>query len=61
MRKKGKGKRERGQNCLSWSETKDSLWIERRQMWTIGKWRFIKAKGKDSVRMRCLILIGHMN
>ena len=24
--------------------TKDCLWIERRQMWTIGKWQFIKVK-----------------
>ena len=35
--------------------TKDCLWIEKRQMWHIGKWQFIKVKEKPCVRMRCLI------
>jgi hypothetical protein len=41
MREKGKGiKGEEG--------AKDSLWIERRQMWHIGKWQFIKVQGETS-------------
>ena len=60
MREKGKGTRERGKRFLSW-RSKDCLWIERRQMWPIGKWQFIKVKGDPCVRMRCLILIGHVN
>ena len=39
--------------------TKDYLWIERRQIWNLRKWQF--TKGKPHVRMRCLILIGHVN
>ena len=45
-----------GQGYLSPSGTKECLWIERRQPRTIGKWRFIKVKGKPCVRMKCLIL-----
>ena len=42
MREKGKGTRDREKGYLSWG-TKDCLWIKRRQMWPIGKWRFIKV------------------
>lgn len=59
MREKGK-KRERGQGELSWG-TKNCLWIQRRQMWPIHKWWFIKLRGKTRVRMRSLILIGQVN
>ena len=68
IREKTGNGREREENkgegdvCLSWrGVTKDCLWIERRQMWLKGKWQFIKVKGKPCVRMRCLILIGHVN
>ena len=61
MREKGKGTREREEEYLSWSGTKDCLWIERRQMWHMGERQFIKVQGEPCVRMRCLILIGHVN
>lgn len=41
--------------------TKDHLWIESRQMWQIGKWQFIKIKGKAPYPMRCLSLVGRDN
>lgn len=50
---KEKGTRERGEGCLSRTETKDSLWIKRRQVRHTGKWWFIKLPGKPCVRMRC--------
>ena len=63
MRETGKGTRERGKMDFvpegAW--TKHCLWLERRQMWHIGKWRLIKLKEKPCVRMRCLISIGHIN
>ena len=43
MNEKGKGARKRGRGICAPTvgrETKDCLWIERRQMWPIGKWRF---------------------
>jgi hypothetical protein len=43
MREKGKRTRKRGQWYLSW-RTKDCLWMERRQMWSIGNWQFIKVQ-----------------
>lgn len=33
----------------------------RRQMRSIGKWRFVKVKGKPQVRMRWCFLIGRVN
>jgi hypothetical protein len=33
----------------------------RRHMWTTGKWYILMEKEKPCVRMRCLILIGHVN
>ena len=61
MREKGKGTREREEEYLSWSGTKDCLWIERRQMWPIGKWQFIKGKENrpPHVRTRRLVFIEH--
>ena len=51
MGEKGKGTKERGEKRQGRSGrgicpggTKDCLWIERRQMWPIGKWQFIKVK-----------------
>jgi hypothetical protein len=48
MKERGekKGTREISKGHLSLTGTKDCLWIERRQMWSIGKWLFIKVKGK---------------
>lgn len=43
---KGKGTRKKEGICPP--GTKDCLWIERRQMWSIGKGWFIKVQG-DSV------------
>lgn len=40
---------------------KDCLWIEKRQMWPIRKWEVIKVRGATLIRMRCLILSGHVN
>lgn len=61
---KGKGTR-RGRKggvfLLGRSRTKDCLWGERRQMWHKGKWQFIKVQEEACVRMRCLIVIGHLN
>lgn len=42
-------------------ERKDCPWIERRQMWPIGKWQFIVVKGDPRVKMRCLIFTDHVN
>jgi hypothetical protein len=36
-RHSGKGTREREVGYLSWKGAKDCLWIDRRQMWHIGK------------------------
>lgn len=41
----GKGTRKRGKGYLSWM-AKDWLWIEMRQSWPIGKWKFVKIKGE---------------
>jgi hypothetical protein len=60
MREKREGIREKKEAYLSWW-TRDSLWIERRQMWPTGQWWFIKEKREPRVRMRYLILIGHVN
>jgi hypothetical protein len=51
MKEKGEGGREkrrkgRCKEYLSQSGAKACLWIERRQMWPVGKWQFIKEKGK---------------
>lgn len=35
--------------------------VRERQMWPIGKWWLIKVKWETCVRMRHLILIGHVN
>lgn len=58
--------REKEKGYLFWKGVEEQwakgcLWIERRQIGPIGKWRFIKKKGKTHVRIRCLILIGHNN
>lgn len=42
MREKGKGTRERKEV----RKTNDCLWIGERQMWPIGKWQFVKGKGR---------------
>lgn len=55
-----KGGKEEGEGGLFQSETKDWLYIEKRQTWPIRKWWFLERyRGKPGVRMRCLILIGH--
>lgn len=54
----GRGKRWQ-HNCPR--GTKDCLWIHRRKMWHIEKWKFIKVRGETLVRMRCFVLIGHVN
>lgn len=54
MRDKDKRWRRRGRN-------KRGRAIERRHTWAIGQWWFIKVNGETRVRMRCLILIGHVN
>lgn len=42
--------------------TKEGLSLEeRRQMWAIGKWCFIKGKWETHVRMGWCVLIGHVN
>ena len=51
----------RGHSCICPGGTKNCLWIDGRQMRLIGRWKFIKGKGKPCVRMRCLILIEHVN
>jgi hypothetical protein len=43
-REKGRGTRQRGQGYLPRYGAKDCLWIERRQMWSTGKWQFIEVK-----------------
>lgn len=64
----GNGTREREENGqekerrgIYPGRTKDCLWVEERQMETIGKWKFIKVKGETCVRMSFLILIEHIN
>lgn len=57
--KRGRGVRERGQVYLSQDDK--GLLLGREKTRPIGKWRFIKVKGKPRVRMRCLVLIGHVN
>ena len=52
-RKKGKGN-------LSWRDKGLPLHREEKDGST-GKWLFIKVKEKPCVRMKCLILIGHIN
>ena len=42
---------------MTLSGTKVYLWIEKRHLWFIGKWQFIKANRDNYDRMRCLILI----
>lgn len=41
--RKGRGK---GGMDICLRGTKDGLWLERRQTWHTGKWRFIQVKGK---------------
>ena len=41
---KERGTRQRGQGYLPRYGAKDCLWIERRQMWSTGKWQFIEVK-----------------
>ena len=38
--------RVKGEGHSSWIVTKDCFWIERRQSWHTGKWKFIKVRGK---------------
>jgi hypothetical protein len=45
---------------MSW-RTKDFLWIERRQMPHRKMAVYKDTRGTPRVRMRCLILIGHVN
>ena len=39
------GMREKGEVYLFW-RTNDCLWMERSQIWPIGKWWFINVKGE---------------
>lgn len=58
-----KRKREKGKRWqyICPRGTLDYLWIHRRKIWHIGKWKLIKERGETLDRMRCLILIGHVN
>lgn len=58
MREKGKGTRERGKRDICPRGTKYFLWIERQQMWPIGKWGSVKGKRKTP---HWLAFIGHVN
>lgn len=58
---KGLGNKGRGEGYLSWRDKVLPLDKDESDVAT-DKWRFIKfLKGKTCVRMRCLILIGHIN
>ena len=61
IRDRDRRQRTREEGYLSQKGTKDSLWVERKTTWHIGKQSFIKVNGESHVRMRCLILIGHVN
>lgn len=43
----GEGNKRERKGYLSWRGTKDCLWRERKQIWHIGKWWFIKVKGES--------------
>ena len=44
-KRQGEGNKGEGAKVyLSWSGTKDCLWIESRQVWHIGKWQFVKIQ-----------------
>ena len=41
--------------------TKDCLWIQRRQLWSIGKTQFVKGRGIYKARMSWFVFINHIN
>ena len=58
MREKGTGKKGGYRNVCS-RGTKDCLWLEKTDV--AHRKMFMKGKGKPHVRVRGLILIGHIN
>jgi hypothetical protein len=62
-RDEGKNKRYKGEGTGGFvtEGAKNFLLIARRQTWPKGKCGLIKAKGKSHGRVRCLILIRHVN
>lgn len=46
QRRRETRERERGGRDICPEGTQDCLWIEKKQMWPIGKWQFIKKKGE---------------
>lgn len=61
MRKSERGEGRKGKGQEFSQRTKDRLWIERRQTQHIGNWQFIKVKGEHPIKMKYIILVGHVN
>lgn len=47
MREKGKGAREREKGAFVLQGQRTASKIEKRQMWSMGKWWFMKVKGES--------------